>query len=133
MEVVRKLHEAFNQRDRETLLGCLSEDVVWHVAGNGPFAGAFAGRDGVWKGELEPLWESPARLADREVLEHGEHAVALVEWFHNLGEGERGWKGVEVLRLANGRVAERRELMSEQAELDRLFIRGCPADAGEAR
>ncbi len=133
VELVRKLHDAFNQRDREALLGCLSEDVRWHVAGDGPFAGSFEGRDGVWEGVAEPLWESPARLEDRELLEHGEHVVALVEWFHNFGEGERAWKGVEILRLANGLVAERSEVISNQAELDRLFIRGCPADAGGTR
>ncbi len=126
-EVVRKLHDAFNRRDREGLLACLSVDVRWQIAGEHPLAGDLQGRDVLWEAHFEPLWQSPARVEDRDLLEHGEHVVALVEWFHNFGEGERGWKGVEVLRLVNGRVAERSELMSNQAELDRLFIRGCAA------
>lgn len=128
-ELVRRLHEAFNRRDRDGLLGCLAEDVVWEVAGEHPLAGTFEGRSALWQESLEPLWESPARVEDHQLLEHGEHVVALVEWIHNFGDGERGWKGVEVLRLANGQVAERREFTSHQEELDRLFARGCAADA----
>jgi len=56
--------------------------------------------------------------------------LTAVEWFHDFGEGEQGWKGVEVFRLADGEVVERREFTSDQAGLDRLFTRGCPADAG---
>lgn len=129
-EVVGRLHEAFNCRDREALLGCLAEDVAWHVGGDHPLAGTFVGRDGLWEGSLEPVWMSPARLETHAVLEHGEHVVALVEWFHDFGEGEQGWEGVEVFRLAGGQVVERREFTSHQAELDRLFARGCSADAG---
>jgi len=128
--VVGRLHEAFNCRDREALLACLAEDVAWHVGGDSPLAGTFEGRDHLWERSLEPLWESPARVEDHALLEHGEHVVALVEWFHDFGEGEQGWKGVEVFRLAGGAVVERREFTSDQAELDRLFTRGCPADAG---
>lgn len=128
-QIVRALHEAFNRRDREALLECLAEDVVWHAAGAHPMAGTFEGRDALWEGSLEPLWESPARLEDHAILEHGEHVVALVEWFHDFGDGERGFEAVEVLRLADGRVVERREFLSHEAELDRLFSRGCAADA----
>lgn len=129
-DVVGRLHEAFNRRDREALLDCVARDVVWQVAGEGPLAGTFDGRDSLWEGSLEPLWMSPARVEHHAVLEHGEHVVALVEWFHDFGEGEQGWKGVEVFRLAGGQVVERREFTSRQTELDRLFARGCPADAG---
>lgn len=129
-QVVGRLHEAFNCRDREALLGCLAPHVVWQVAGDSPFAGTFEGRDRLWAESLEPLWMSPARVEERALLEHGEHVVALVEWFHDFGEGEQGWKGVEVFRFADGLLVERRELVSHQAELDRLFARGCPADAG---
>jgi ketosteroid isomerase-like protein len=129
-KVVRRLHEAFNRRDREALLRCLARDVAWHVGGDHPLAGSFYGRDALWEGALEPLWASPARVEDHAVLEHGEHVVALAEWFHDFGDGEQGWKGVEVFRLADGQVAERREFTSHQTELDGLFTRGCPADAG---
>lgn len=65
-----------------------------------------------------------------EVVGRLHEVVALVVWFHNFGEGEQGWDGVEVFRIAGGQVVERREFTSRQAELDGLFTRGCPADAG---
>ncbi len=131
-EVVRRLHQAFNDRDRGTFLGCLADDVAWHVAGDHPLAGTYEGRKNLWEGYFGPLWESPARVEDQQVLDHAEHVVALVEERHNFGEGEQGWKAVEVFRLENGQVAERWAFISGQAELDRLLTRGCPADSEAA-
>ncbi|HWB71880.1 MAG TPA: nuclear transport factor 2 family protein [Egibacteraceae bacterium] len=127
-EVVRKLHQAFNGRDRDTLLGCLAEDVAWHVEGDHLVAGTYQGRDGLWEGFMGPMWASPARVQDHDVLDHGQHVVALEDVFHDFGEGEQRWKTVEVFRLENGRVVERWGFTSHQAELDRLFARGCAAD-----
>ncbi len=127
MEILRTLHEAYNRRDRDALLALLSEDVVWHVPGTSSMAGTFVGRKAAWKGVFQPMWPTPARINAGEILEHGDQVVALVEWRHNFGDGEQGWTGVEVLRLAGGLVAERHEHMSRQEELDRLFERGCAA------
>lgn len=129
MTIVSALHEAYNRRDRDALLALLTDDVVWHVPGTSPMAGTFAGREKVWRRVFGPLWPTPARVFARDVVEHEDQVVALVEWRHNFGDGEQGWTGVEVLRLAGGLVAERHEHMSRQAELDRLFERGCAADA----
>lgn len=125
--VVRRLHEAFNARDREALLGCLTEDVLWHVAGDHPLAGTYTGRSDLWERFLEPLWPSPARIEGEDVREHGEHVVALEAAIHNFGEGERSWETVEVFRVEGGRVVERTEFTSGQAELDRFLTRGCAA------
>lgn len=127
VQVVRGLHEAFNRRDRDGFLGRLADDVIWNVAGAHPLAGDFRGPARLWEAHLEPLWPSPARVEERSVLEHGAHVVALVEWLHDFGEGERAWSGVEVFRVEDGRVAARAEFTSRQSELDALFVRGCAA------
>lgn len=126
--VVRRLHQAFNDRDRDAFLGCLAEDVVWHVEGQGPSAGTYTGREPLWEQHYGPLWASPAQVREDQVIDHGEHVVVVGEEVHNFGDGERGWKTVEVFRLADGHVAERHAFTSDQAELDRLLMRGCPAD-----
>jgi ketosteroid isomerase-like protein len=128
---ISALHDAYNRRDRDALLALLTEDVVWHVPGTSSNAGTFVGREGAWKGAFQPFWPTPARVSAREVFEHADQLVALVEWRHNFGDGEQGWTGVEVLRLVDGLVAERHEVLSRQAELDVLFERGC-ASAPEA-
>ncbi|MGI8624375.1 MAG: nuclear transport factor 2 family protein [Solirubrobacteraceae bacterium] len=130
-EVVRRSHQAYNDRDRDAFLGCLAEDVVWHVAGGHPLAGTYRGRDGLWQDLMDPLWASPARVFEHQLLEHGDHVVAVVDAVHDFGEGEQRFETVEVFRLDGGRVAERWEFASRQAELDRLFTRGCAAAAGQ--
>lgn len=128
--VVRTLHQAFNNRDRDALLGCLAQDVSWHVAGDHPLAGTYEGRSGLWEGFFDPMWPSPARVECNDVREHGEYMVAFETAIHNFGEGERSWETVEVFRLDGGRVVERWEFTSGQAELDRFLTRGCAAAAG---
>lgn len=128
-DVVKALHRAFNDRDRDALLACLREDVTWHVEGEHPMAGTYKGADGLWDGHFAPLWASPARYEDHDVRDHGDHVVAFAEVFHNFGEGERGYETVEVLRVDGGRVAERWAFTSGQGELDAFFTRGCAAAA----
>jgi ketosteroid isomerase-like protein len=127
--IVSTLHDAYNRRDREALLALLTDDVVWQVPGTTSMARTFVGRESVWKGVFAPMWPTPARVFARDVIQHEDQLVALVEWRHNFGDGEQGWTGVEVLRIADGLIAERYEHMSRQAELDRLFERGCVAVA----
>lgn len=129
-ELVRTLHRAFNDRDREALLGCLAADVRWQVRGDHPMAGTYDGREEVWQRLFEPLWPSPARVEDGDVLVHGDHVVSLGAEVHNFGEGERAWPTVEILEVRDGQVAARWAFHSDQAELDAFLTRGCAA-AGE--
>ncbi len=128
--LVRRSHQAFNDRDREAFLGSLAEDVVWHVAGEHPLAGTYAGRAALWEGFMDPMWASPARVEDRDVFEHGDHVVAVGDAIHDFGEGQARFATVEVFRVDGGRLAERWEFTSRQAELDRFLTRGCAAAAG---
>lgn len=125
--LVAALHRAFNERDREGMLACLADDVTWHVEGDHPLAGSYEGRQRLWDGYLSPLWESPARLEDRDIREHGEHVVAFMDAVHNFGEGERDWPSVEVLHVVDGEVTERWGFTSGQAEIDVMLTRGCAA------
>jgi ketosteroid isomerase-like protein len=125
--VVRRLHQAFNERERAAMLECLAEGVVWQVAGDHPLAGTYEGRDRLWEDYLEPMWASPARIEDVAVRGHGEYVIAAGYAVHDFGEGEQRFETVEVLRLEDGRVIERSEFTSGQAEVDRLITRGCAA------
>lgn len=126
-EVVRRLHRAFNDRDRDALLACLAEDACWHVAGENPSSGTHEGRDAIWADVFEPLWPSPAQVDEHDVVVHGDHAVAFGAEVHDFGDGPQTWPTVEVLALRDGRVTERVAFTSGQAELDAFLIRGCAA------
>ena len=125
--VVHRCHQAFNERDREALLSCLAEDVVWHVGGEHPLAGSYQGADNLWGGFMGPMWASPARVEDEEVLAHGDYVVAAGHAVHDFGAGEQRFETVEILRVDDGRIVERWEFTSRQGELDRFLIRGCAA------
>lgn len=127
VDVVVRLHDAYNRRDREALLACLADGVVWHMEGDNPAAGEYRGRERVWTEVFDPLWLSPARVEDDSLLEHGDHVIALQRAIHNFGDGQRTWQAVEVLRIAGGRVAERWEFTTDRASLDALLQRGCAA------
>lgn len=126
--LVRRLHQAFNDRDRDRMLACVTDDVRWHVPGDHPMAGSYRGRDRLWEDLLQPLWPSPARVEARDVIVHGDHVVALTDEIHDFGGGERAWKTVETFALADGRVTQRWAFTSGQAELDAFLTRGCAAD-----
>lgn len=131
-QVVRALHQAYNDRDRDAFLRLLADDVVWNVEGASPLAGAYQGRDTAWERYFEPLWPAPARFVDHDVVAHGDHVVAFGAQVHNFGEGERSYPSVEVVRLRNGKVAERWGFTTGQDELDVFLARGCAADAETA-
>lgn len=128
-QVVRDLHDAFNARDEKAFLSLLADDVAWHVEGDNPMSGVYTGRDSAWDAYFGPLWAAPARYGDGRLITHGDHVVALTEVVHNFGEGERAWKSVEVLRVADDTVAERWASTSGQRDIDSFLTRGCAADA----
>lgn len=130
--VVRRSHEAFNERDRSALLSCLADDVVWHVGGTHPLAGSYEGTDDLWNGFMGPMWASPARVEDHEVRAHGDYVLAVGHVIHNFGAGEERFETVEILCVDDGRIVERWEFTSRQEELDQFLILGCAAAVEQA-
>lgn len=117
-EMLREGHEAFNDRDRDRLLDVIADDVTWHTPGNSPLAGTFNGRDELWKGFFAQAWEAPFRVEDHEVTGTDEHAVAVFDLVVSSGDGEKRWKGVEICRIADGKLVERWSFTDRQDELD---------------
>ena len=121
--VLTRLHRAFNERDAETALALVADDVVWHVSGNHPVAGTYRGREQVWERYMAPFWSTPAHLVDHAALTHPDHRLVAVlhEVVHDFGEGEVRLGGIEVARTADGQIAERWEYEEDQALADRLI------------
>lgn len=128
VDLVERMHDAWNRRDREALLSCIADGVVWHVEGDNPSAGTCEGRERVWEQVFEPLWPSPARVRDDGLHQHGDHVVSFQHAVHNFGDGERSFAAVELLRVADGLVVERWEFTTDRASLDALLRRGCAAN-----
>ena len=78
--LLRKAHELFAKRDVVGLRELLSEDIVWHNAGDNPLSGDHRGFDAVFAmfaKNLE-LNEGTGRFEVHDVLANDEHAVALL-------------------------------------------------------
>ena len=121
--LVRRLYEARDRNDEDTIRSVLSEGVVWHEPDvGGEHTGDLRGPDGV----LAMIRDARRRTGDtfalrpREIVANGEHAVALVDWSAVLeGETLEG-KEVAVYRVRDGRIVEVHFHQDDQT-LDRQF------------
>jgi ketosteroid isomerase-like protein len=77
VELVRKSIEAWNQRDRETLMSYTTSDVEWEAGGPAAVEQPiYAGRDELARG-TEALWETweEFRLQETEVRDLGDSVL----------------------------------------------------------
>lgn len=78
--LMRKAGELLNAGDFRGFLALHTEDVVMHVAGNGPLSGHHKGRDGiaaVFEKEMS-LLDAPPEFEAHDDLGSDEHGVSLV-------------------------------------------------------
>ena len=77
--LLRKGHEAFAKGDMATLTEVIAQDTLWHVAGKGPLAGDYQGREAVFGffKKLSELSGGTMKIEDHDFLGTDDHAVAL--------------------------------------------------------
>lgn len=90
--LVRKGKEAFLRGDIDTVRELLSDDLVVHTSGDGPFESEYQGRDAFFGfiGQLAQLTDGTYRQEIHDVIGSDDHAVALV-----IVRAERNGKSVE--------------------------------------
>jgi ketosteroid isomerase-like protein len=119
------LHDAYQRafldRDKPALLSLIAEDAKWHVFGDSAMAGTVQGRDQIWETFFAPQWETPRQAQIHDVLDNGEHVVALGEVSFSGAEGEVRFKTVEVYHHKDGVLTERWFFVDRRQELDRLL------------
>lgn len=76
--------------------------------------------DAVWEHCFAFQWDAPVRVEDHDILDNGEHAMALLDIVVGSGEDQRSWKTAEVVHLRDGLIAERWAFTERQAELDEI-------------
>jgi ketosteroid isomerase-like protein len=107
-ELIRRLYEARNRNDLESVRSMLAEDIIWHEPDvGGEYTGDLHGPDAVLAmiRVAQELSDGTFRLLPREIVANGEHAVALVDWSATRsGEALEG-KEVAVYRV-RGKVVE---------------------------
>lgn len=131
-QVVREAYDAFNDRDKEGLLSKLADDITWESPGTGPTAGTYNGPSEVWDGIFAPIWDAPMRIEATDAVSTDVHGAVNVDLVFTLGEDERRWKLIEVVRVEDGRIVERRSYIDRQEEFDRFLEQAARQMAGQA-
>jgi ketosteroid isomerase-like protein len=127
VEVVRKVHEAINDRNEAALLKLLDPDIVWVQNPNAPDPGKLYGHDGVR--ELRDVIDETfgdVSLQVDEFLDAGEVVVALGR-MHARGKGSgveveeaRAW----VWSLRDGKVIRHQTFAARPDALEAAGLKG---------
>lgn len=119
LQVVKDGYAAFGRGDIQGLLGMLSEDVEWHIPGEGlPLSGTYRGRNGVGQ-FFQKLAQDSEILAfePREFVAQAEQ-VAVIGWERAKIKAtnrtiELNW--VMTFTVRGGKIAKFREHTDTQA------------------
>jgi uncharacterized protein len=110
-QLMRRLYDAYNRGDFDTILAAMTDDIEWYVPGAAPFAGHRRGRD-----EVRQFFEDSRRLvhidefdAD-EILSDGDKVVVLGRQRATVPETGRHFETewAHVYTIRNGKVAHAR-------------------------
>ncbi len=104
LDVVDAFDEAWNARDLEAVLGLVTDDCVFESARVDRHGGRIVGREALREAWAPGFAEGGAVMAIEDAFEaDGGRVVQL--WCY--GEGDDAVRGVDVLRIAEDRIAEK--------------------------
>ena len=106
--LLRKGHEAFSNGDMATLTEIIAENTLWHIAGKGPLAGDYQGREAVF-GFFKKLGELAGgtfKIKDHDFLGTDDHAVALFKMTAIRAGKTLDANFCEVVHWRNGQIVE---------------------------
>lgn len=124
MRLVERGYAAFNAGDIETLRSVMAADVVQHVPGTGPLAGAYKGIDNVlgYYGRLAELTDGSFHVALVETHGDGEgHVTAVHQTTATRNGRTRVSHGAIVFTVVDGRATDLMEMHADLAGDDAFF------------
>jgi ketosteroid isomerase-like protein len=109
IEAIEKFNEAFNRHDVQAVMALMTEDCIFDNTYPAPDGERFEGQEAVGRFWEEFFRSSPdANFQAEEMFAHGDRCV--IRWRYNWTntDGSRGHvRGVDVLRVRDGKVAEK--------------------------
>jgi ketosteroid isomerase-like protein len=124
LELVRRGYAAFSAGDTATLTALFTPDVVHHVPGSSPIAGAHKGAQNVLAmyGQLGELSGGTMRVELEDVLtDGGDHVIAI-----HRASAERNGKTLSIreallFTIVDGKVAEIEDFFTDIDEADAFW------------
>ena len=139
--LVRRIMEAFANKEGFALRECFAEDAVWHVPGGGVMSGTYRGRTEIFRflARLPKLTDGTYRSTFLDALASEERGAGLYR-----ARGEREGRTIDIDQLLlftirDGLVTEVLALPSDPAAFERFGrrrasgVRSCFAASGHGR
>ncbi len=122
--LLRRLFDAFAQRDVDVVAALLADDVVWTVPGEMPVAGVHRGRRPVVRflGQTSRLTEGTYRSELRYALGGEGRAVAVYRATGRRPDGRAlDLDQILLCRIEDGRLVEVRAVPTDQAAFEAFW------------
>ena len=122
-KLVRRIMEAFANKQGIALRDCFAEDAVWHVPGSGVMSGTYHGRTEIFRflGKLPKLTDGTYRSTFVDALASEERGAGLYR-----ARGERNGRTIDIdqvllFTIRDGLVTEVLALPSDPAAFDAFW------------
>src|SRR5260221_3091434 len=126
IEVINQFNDAFNRHDVQAVMALMTEDCIFENTYPPPDGARFEGQEAVRHFWEEFFRSSPdAVFQSEEMIAHEDRCITRWKYYWTNTDGSRGHvRGVDVLRVRNGKVAEKLAyVMGER--LTSTHKRGC--------
>jgi len=123
LESARVGYEAFARGDMEAVSANMSDDIVWHTAGNNILSGDYVGKEAVF-GFFARLMEETGGNFKNEIhdlLANDEHGVALVTGSATRGNKTLEGNTVHVFHMKDGKITEFWAFAEDQNLVDEFW------------
>jgi ketosteroid isomerase-like protein len=109
VEVINQFNEAFNRHDVQAVMALMTEDCIFDNTYPPPDGERFEGQEAVRRFWEEFFRSSPdAVFQSEEMITFGDRCVIRWRYDWTSTDGSRAHiRGVDVLRVRNGKVAEK--------------------------
>lgn len=107
-EFIGRLYGAFEAADLDTIREAIAEDAVLTMAGRGPIAGVYKGRDDIlgFLAELVTRSDGTFKAQPHDILADDDHVVVLSEITASRGSQQLDDRGVEIFHVSGDKVTE---------------------------
>jgi uncharacterized protein len=118
--LIRDGYDAFVRGDLGAVAKFLAPDARWHVAGDSPLAGVYAGHDELFAlfARLYEMTGGTIMIAARDILASEDHAIVLTTMKATRGDRELNDDGVAVFKIHDGMATEVWAFAEDQAAMD---------------
>ena len=121
--LVRQALDAFSRSDMVEVKAYVAEDIVWHVPGRGRLAGDKKGLEEVigFFGEAGVLGTTNFSIDVRKMMASDDFVSMFVHYHHARGDEVFDQEGIELFRLAGGKISEFWAFIRDSRAFDEFF------------